>query len=240
MPYKYSRQDLEDEFRRLNDLLGRPPSYEDVRNQGLISPKPFQTRFGTWENAKRELLGWIPAWELFEPKKIASVDGQWLAGLIDGEGCFTMRHPVTKHPAWDPLFTMSVRDDDEFMIDEVVRILGIKDTRVHFDYRKMERRTGKKGNPAVKITIYDIQSLHYHLIQTLKLYPLRSKKKNELKVFDLVVQTLLDKIESGRKPLRYNDYEKHILERCYYSLKALKQYKADYVTILQDLDLPID
>lgn len=234
MPLKYSNKDLMDELQRLFNLLGHPPSFEDVKRLGMISPKPFQTRFGTWENVKRQ-LGWIPLWETFEPQSIAPEDGHWMAGIIDGEGCLTMRRPTEGHPAWDPLFSISLRDDDSFMIDELIRILGVANARTHMDYRKSESHKGMNANPAVKLTIYDIPTLYHQLIATLKIYPLRSKKKNELKVFELAVKTLLDKRISNRLNCKYTDCEVALLHQCYVALKALKQYKADYTSILNEL-----
>ena len=158
MSKRYSEQDLMAELSRVTDLLGKPPSYDEMKTYGKISPKPFQTRFGTWEQVKR-LTGWSPRWEAFRPTSIAPVDGYWLAGLIDGEGCFTMRHPVKKHTAWDPIFTISFRDDDIFMINEIIRILGIDHIKVHTDQNRAKRERGLTAYPAKKLTIYDIPTL---------------------------------------------------------------------------------
>lgn len=229
-------EDVMADLSRVTGFIGHAPSYEEMRKYGKVSATTCQRYFGTWENVKRQ-VGWVPAWESFEPYAIAPNDGHWLAGLIDGEGCFTMRHPVKKHTAWDPIFTISVRDDDSFMIDELIRVLGIENVHIHIDYRKAERRKGQNANPAVKLTIYDVHTLFYHLIATLKIYPLRSKKKNEIKVFELAVLVLLRKREEGRLNLRYKPDETESLKRCYYSLKELKQYNADYESILARFDL---
>lgn len=233
---RITAEEVKIDLLRVTELLGHAPSYEEMRRYGNVSPTTCQRRFGNWEAVKRQ-VGWIPTWESFKPKEIEPTDGQWLAGLIDGEGCFTMRRPVVGHSAWDPVFTISIRDDDSFMIDELVRILGIENTHLHTDNRKACIAKGIKANPAIKLTIYDIHTLHYQLIPALDIYPLRSKKKNEIKIFELAVATLIQKKEDGRYNLRYNDDEKAFLAKCYHALKALKQYKADYKTILQSFDL---
>lgn len=225
------------DVRRVAKLLRHAPSFEDMRAHGLISPSTCRRRLGSWEEVKRA-CGWVPQWELFKPKDIAPDDGHWLAGLIDGEGCFTMRRPQPSHSAWDPLFTISLRSDDEFMIDEIVRILGITNVHKHLDLQQAKITKGLTANPAVKLTIYDVHTLQAQLIAALQIYPLRSKKKFELPVFELAVKVLIDKREHGRGNLRYTDQEVSTLSRCYHSLKSLKAFNADYATILQDLDLP--
>lgn len=230
------KEDVIADLHRVKKLLGHAPSCGDMQKHGNIGTATCQRWFGTWENVKRQ-VGWVPQWELFEPKDILPNDGHWLAGIIDGEGCFTMRHPVAKHSAWDPLFTISLRSDDEFMIDEIVRILGITNVHKHTDRQQSKIAKGLTANPAIKLTIYDVHTLSAQLIAPLKIFPLRSKKKVELPVFELAVNTIIAKRESGRSNLRYNVGEKDILSRCYHSLKSLKKFKADHVAILHDLNL---
>jgi hypothetical protein len=231
-------EDVIADLHRVTKLLGHPPSCGDMQKHGNVSATTCQRFFGTWENVKRQ-TGWVPQWELFKPEDINPADGHWLAGIIDGEGCFTMRHPVKQHSAWDPLFTISLRSDDEFMIDEIIRILGITNVHKHMDFQQSKLAKGLTANPAVKLTIYDVHTLLAQLIAPLKIFPLRSKKKTELLVFELAVNVIVAKREAGRLNLQYTTDEIDILSRCYHSLKALKQFKADYATILQDLNLPV-
>lgn len=240
MPRKiYTKDELMDELSRVTSLLGRPPSYEEMKKFGTITPKPFQTRFGTWENVKR-LTGWTPLWERFSAKLVEPHDGYWLSGIVDGEGCLTMRHPVKRHTAWDPLFTISLRDDDSFMLDEIVRILGIENVHIHTDKNIAKRKKGLTAHPAKKLTIFDVPTLHFHLIAVLNRYPLRSKKKHELKIFTIAVDVLIRRRLEGRRNCLYKTIEIQMLRQCYYSLKELKQYNADYKSILARFDLTPD
>jgi hypothetical protein len=48
--------------------------------------------------------------------------GNWVAGFIDGEGCFYIRHAGGSYA---PIFRLKVRDDDRPILDEIVRRTGI-------------------------------------------------------------------------------------------------------------------
>lgn len=243
MPHRIPTQDLLDELKRVTDILGHVPSYEDMRAHGAISPTTFQRRFGAWDLVKKQ-AGWIPPWESFDASAVPPADGSWLSGLIDGEGCFRIAKPSPKSgnglsKSYAPVFTMSVRDDDSFLIDEVKRILHIPNAAVHLDNRAACIRKGMKANPAVKINLRDVPTLAYHLIPTLKLYPLRSKKKQEIPVFEFAVDTLLQKRLEGRRNCRYNDREREILHKCYLALMRLKEYQANLYDVLKEFDLSL-
>lgn len=130
--------------------------------------------------------------------------------------------------------------DDEPLLDELIRILDIGTANKHIDWYGAKRIKGQKANPAVKFNIYDVPTLHCHLVASLKNYPLRSKKRFEFKVFELAVSVLWEKRSGGRKNCVYTAGEHAILSQCYYILKEMKRYNADYPSLLDGLGLSID
>ena len=240
----YTKEELFTELQRITNLLGHAPSYEEVRNNSTIAPRTFQRRLGkTWEDVKRS-VGWKSQFETFNPASVSNVEGSWLSGLIDGEGCFRIQKPSPKSggglsKSYAPVFNISLRDDDEATLRELCRIIGIG-CHFHIDNHTSPSHKGMANpRPAYKIFIRDLPTLAYHLIPLLELYPLRSKKKRELPVFKLAVQALLKKRLSNRINQRYTDDERSLLDRVYHALHDLKQYRSDYEEIIKKYNLPL-
>jgi hypothetical protein len=49
----YSTNELTTEIQRLEEMLGRPPTTEDLSEHGQISTQPYMGRFGSWIVALR-------------------------------------------------------------------------------------------------------------------------------------------------------------------------------------------
>jgi hypothetical protein len=224
-----SEQQLLDDLKRVTNLIGHPPSYEDMRKHGIYGCRTYQRRLGPgWEDVKRH-VGWKPPLEEFEEIPIDPVDGAWLSGITDGEGCLRIQKPSPNggnglSKSYSPAYDITLRSDDEFMVLEIHRILGSK-CHILLDNRKSpSHKSMKNANPAYKIMIRDIATLAYRLIPILEKYPLRSKKRYELPVLKLAVNCLLQKRLKIRGNRRYTDDERDLLERCYLALHELKQF----------------
>lgn len=50
-PGNISKQDLIDELQRLADVLGHPPTIDELQEHGQFSSGPYQNRFGSWSDA---------------------------------------------------------------------------------------------------------------------------------------------------------------------------------------------
>lgn len=243
MPPRISDELLIPELERVTKVLKHPPSHDEMKRYGCISPHAYQRRFGSWEEVKRQ-VGWIPAYETFQLASVDPSDGAWLSGLIDGEGCFRIQRPSPQSgnglsKSYAPVFNISFRTDDLPMLQEIRRIIGVN-VHFHLDLRtaELKRSRGSKANPAYKLYIRDLPTLAFHLIPTLELYPLRSKKRFELPVFKFATNILLSKRQSGRLNKAYTEDERTLLESCYQALHELKQFQADHVGIAQKYGLP--
>lgn len=236
MKIKYTETELLNNLIDVMNKVGHYPSYEDARKYGNISPKTIRSRLGpNWSDVKRK-LGWIPTNEM-PHQEISDLDAGWLAGIIDGEGCFRMQTPSPSNVssgcrAFAPVFCMSLRTDDKSALDELVRIIGDPYVAFHID----NRNESVNANPVYKIFIRDLPTLVYFLLPAMERCGLRTKKKYELVVFKFACQILLDK-RLTRRVHAYTDEERSLLWSCYYALSEMKVYNSDKQAILVKYNL---
>ncbi len=240
MAKKYTETEILEELKRVNKLLDHAPSFEDMKKFGKISPATCVRQFGTWERVKRQ-IGWKPKYETFIPNNVSVADGAWLSGLIDGEGCFRIMKPSPRSGrsfshSFAPVFTMSLRTDDLPMLQEFQRIIGTN-RNYHLDSRNACIKNGMKANPAYKINLRDLPTLLFHLVPILEHFPLRSKKKYELRLFKLALNILYEKWNSGNKNKGYTDSERLALHNLYKALGVLKQFNSSYDEVVQAYDI---
>ncbi len=237
---QYNRDDVIAELTRLKETLDRFPSLEDVRNHGRIGPKPMQRIFGSWENVKRA-IGWIPEYEKIPVDNVTVEDGNWLAGLIDGEGCFRLGKPSPSMEkrgikSFSPVFCITLRDDDKEALVELQRILGTK-LELRYDNRDSIKDTQPNAKPAFKIFITDLPTLKFVLVPVLERYPLRSKKRRDLILFKLAISILYQKKSMGDTHKAYTEAERDTLNHLYWALREIKQYKSDLDTVIEHHNL---
>jgi len=218
MPEKINIDDILTDLQNMTNLLGHPPSYEEAKKYGKFGSATYQRRLG-------------PTW-----------DGSWLSGIIDGEGCFRIQKPsktsgLGLSKSFAPVFTLSIRLDDRNIIDEIFRILETSKS-LHIDSRTGDSN-GPNANPAYKINIRDLPCLAFRLIPILERYPLRSKKQNDFILFKQAVNIFLNKAQSGRKNMRYTEYERKTLEKLYHAMQDIKKYQSSLQDILLKYNLQL-
>lgn len=116
--------------------------------------------------------------------------GDYVAGFIDGEGCFTIvisKHK-TKKLGLDARihFQIEVRADDVDIIQDIQQTLQCG--RIY--YLSYERYG---WNPHVELKVSSLGEITQKLIPFLTRYPLRAKKKRSYKLFLQAVEILLKK-----------------------------------------------
>jgi hypothetical protein len=98
--------------------------------------------------------------------------GHWLAGFIDGEGCFT----IIQHAngSWEVKFYLSLRDDDMSVLEEIQDRLGIG--RI---YRTPERGSTR---PQASWRVTRLSD-SLKLIEFLDRLPLRARKAKDYAIW---------------------------------------------------------
>ena len=139
--------------------------------------------------------------------------GNYIAGLIDGEGCFAInKHTQHKHLAamYYPRFTIHLRADDTPILLQIQKFLSVG--KIYF-HNNIER------NPMVSYQIDNVKDL-MKLIEVLDVCPLRAKKAREYAIWRTCV---LLKQQRGR-----NEY----LPIAYEQLKELKSFNVGSETTI--------
>ena len=107
--------------------------------------------------------------------------GHWVAGFIDGEGCFRIHKSKISsgHPYYAAQFSLKVRDDDRPVIEEIVSRTGIGRISAY------SRREGN-SKPCCLWQVWS-QEESLKLVEFLDKYPLRAKKKRDYEIWKQAV-----------------------------------------------------
>ena len=114
---------------------------------------------------------------LWDP--VPSVDtgfGYWLAGFIDGEGCFVIREQKGEYR---PAFQLRLRDDDLPVLHYIRHRLGVGDI---YGERGRPDRAGYVSRPKALFWIQS-KATCMRLVEVLDRAPLRSKKARDYAIW---------------------------------------------------------
>lgn len=118
-----------------------------------------------------------------------SAFGHWLAGFIDGEGCFLL---YRNHGSWDCRFELALRDDDADILHEVYQRIGLGRIAAKPAYRT--------SKPQVTWQIKK-QEECVGLIEVLDRFPLRAKKQRDYAIWREAVFAKVGKKYEGLEAL---------------------------------------
>ena len=104
-----------------------------------------------------------------------SSHGHWMAGLIDGEGCFTIRKGTRVNCYCE--FALGLRLDDRAVLDELVAATGLGKVRHH-------RKTVGTDFAEWRVVSKPDCSALSHLLEE---FPLRAKKRLDYEVWKRAV-----------------------------------------------------
>lgn len=118
--------------------------------------------------------------------KKAILSGNYVAGFVDGEGCFDLQFrrdikyerinkPV--YYSWKVQFAIVLREDDEDLLKKVQTILNCG-----YIYRVC--------NNQIRYSVQDIESLHNIIIPFFKKYPLFGKKKRDFELWSKAIEII--------------------------------------------------
>jgi hypothetical protein len=105
--------------------------------------------------------------------------GNWLAGFIDGEGCFQIAQRGNQSKTWYCSFTIKLRDDDTELLEEAQRLT---------DWGHVRRYDGPSFSNPQSVWVITAKEECWALVEFLRAYPLRSRKRNDLFVWEKAVK----------------------------------------------------
>jgi hypothetical protein len=117
----------------------------------------------------------------------------WFAGLVDGEGCFQIKHQENR---WWLEMTISLRDDDRPMLENIREHLGFGHLYLH----KIRKPPQNQSKPRYMLRFANKNEVH-RLIEIFTHHPLRSKKVTDFKFW-------AEAFEEISKPAAYRDLER--------------------------------
>jgi hypothetical protein len=113
--------------------------------------------------------------------------GNWLAGFIDGEGCFLIAYRKDRN-AWTCQFRIRVREDDE----EIIREIHQKTNIGRFFTHNIDK-------PTPPLACWEVSSKAdcLRLVKLLDRYPLRAKKARDYIIWREAVMAWCDVKKGG-------------------------------------------
>lgn len=106
--------------------------------------------------------------------------GYWLAGLIDGEGCFRI-HSQRRGDYFAPTFSLKLRDDDAPILREIVALTGIG---------RVTQDCSRSGNSRpCCVWRVDSRASTEALARLLDCFPLRTRKARDYAIWRRAIDT---------------------------------------------------
>lgn len=119
---------------------------------------------------------------------MTEADGHWLAGLVDGEGCFhlttdrtrSVRGRGRRYRVLNFAFTLALRLDDRATLEQARKILGVGNIGVN--RRGRGPATSPNAKPLAGLIVQKHDDLR-HVVEFFRAYPLRSKKARDFAIW---------------------------------------------------------
>lgn len=144
--------------------------------------------------------------------RIPERDGHWLAGLVDGEGCFFLSTTRTRRVrGGDRLyrclifeFKLALRADDMTTVRLAQELLEVGSLRVF----QRGRSTSPNAKPLVTLVVYGREDIP-RVIEFFRRFPLRSKKASDFRLW----AEAFEHFENVRRATALNSVRKGTLGR---------------------------
>lgn len=125
-------------------------------------------------------------------QRVDAAFGHWLAGFIDGEGCFRIQRGLAnrRFPYYACSFSLKQRDDDRALIADIVERTGIGTLRE-------DRHRSGNSKPCV-LWVADSKAHTEALAELLDRYPLRSRKLRDYLIWREAVEYRKQHVRGNR------------------------------------------
>jgi len=118
----------------------------------------------------------------------------WLAGFIEGEGCFSYHRSTAKTPRPKPVFVLTLRGDDEDVVREIQRELCIGSI-----YTMNKRPEGNKwkrnDKPGIQWQVYRTDDCE-RLATLLSGATFHSKKARDFRIWCQLVEAFISRADT--------------------------------------------
>ena len=117
----------------------------------------------------------------------SKLNPHYLAGLVDGEGCFSVsfnNHKNNRLVEVRLLFEIELREDDKEILERVKEALQCGNI-YHLTYERY-----RKWRPHYKYKVSNIKDISEKIIPFFRKYPLQAKKKYSFELFSKVAELI--------------------------------------------------
>lgn len=143
--------------------------------------------------------------------------------MYAGEGSFLMHKTTSTPHRFYPVVSISQRDDNYIMMQEIIRLWKLEKHVYSVSSRKKPGKYNHK--PTLQLSIRDTMTIASRVIPTFSKYQTRTKKQDEFDILKIAIDILLNKRQEDRLNLEYTDDERQALSDCHDKLQSLKKYK---------------
>jgi hypothetical protein len=165
--------------------------------------------------------------------------GDWLAGFVDGEGCFLINEGRKgKYINRNARFCLTLRSDDSPILEFINNYLGCGNCSRLADYRYEYTPKNRKSNS--RFLVSNTDDLSNKLIKFFDEFPLRSKKRRDYRVWKKAVK-LLNSIKNKRKvgrgdaggwEYKWSDENSELFSSYANKIKQVRKYREPEVSAL--------
>ena len=147
--------------------------------------------------------------------------GNWLAGFVDGEGCFKVEralHHRKHYYTYRPGFAIALRSDDRPLLERIHSELGV-------GYLYTYNRETTTTNRYSFFTVQGAAQCQV-IVDVFTRYPLRSKKASDFHIFARAVEVAHGYRRGGGKNVwAHNAILREQMEKLYQELTENRRYK---------------
>lgn len=210
-----SDSDLINEIDRLTILLGRNPSYTDIKENGTISTDTFVRRLGksNFKNPKDILNTLDKNWNV---NNISQEHGYTISGFTSGEGCFILRNNGNLS------FRIGLRIDDIDILKFIRNIMNLP-VEIYTHSNSTRRQQGQKAGDEARLVISNRWIVKERVIPFFDKFSLIGRKQLDYEIFKLGVIFMCNRTENGMNRKRLIESEKQYLNELASKLKSLRK-----------------
>ena len=206
--HKWTDQELQNELERVTKITGHVPSWTDLKKHSKISVDTLNRRIGFSYRKTPDI-------SLFDISRVNPEHGAMVAGLVTGEGSFTIRNEGSL------TFSVGLRADDQCVL-EFIRDTMQLPVKIHFFKNTKRREAGQQVGDEARLHIANKIVLKNYVIPFFDRFSLLGRKALDYAIFKEATLFLCQRDENGRFHSRHSQAEKEQINKFHTALQALR------------------